>query len=148
MTAGAPSYRADLRLLGGGGVSMMADVVDRVVGMCIPRNTEEGRGLHVMGTHPLRVEVGMLDEFHRGVLPRFFLGLVVLEVVAALDFREGGHKGQRLIAHHAHVAEVTIEALLMERTPLLVTVVVIAVPACFTLYRSLLCCPFFLAARH
>jgi hypothetical protein len=25
---------------------------------------------------------------------------------------------------------------------------VIAVPACFTLYRSLLCCPFFLAARH
>ena len=64
MTAGAPSYRADLRLLGGGGVSVMADVVDRVVGMCIPRNTEEGRCLRVMGTHPLHVEVGMLDVFH------------------------------------------------------------------------------------
>jgi hypothetical protein len=25
---------------------------------------------------------------------------------------------------------------------------VIAVPACFTLYRRLICCPFFLAARH
>ena len=64
MTACAPSYRADLRLLGGGGVSVTADVVDRVVGMYIPRNTEEGRGLRVMGTHPLRVEVGMLDVFH------------------------------------------------------------------------------------
>ena len=129
MTAGAPSHRDDLRLLGGGGVSMIADVVDRAVRICIPRNTEEGRGLRVMGTHPLRVEVGMLDEFHRGVLPRFFIDLVVLELVATLDFREGGHQGQRLIAHHAHVAEVTREALLMERTLLLVTVVVVAVPA-------------------
>jgi hypothetical protein len=25
---------------------------------------------------------------------------------------------------------------------------VIAVPACFTLYRRLLCCPFFFTARH
>ena len=67
MTAGAPSHQADLCLLGGGGVSMMADVVNRAVRICIPWNTKEGQGLVVMGTHPLCVKVGMLDEFHRDV---------------------------------------------------------------------------------
>ena len=98
-----------------------------------------------MGTHHLRVEVGMLDVFHYRIFHRLFDGLVVLEVVATLDFRD---QGLLVIAHHAHVAEVTREALLMEGTPLLVTVVVVAVPACFILYRRLLRCPFFLAARQ
>lgn len=84
-----------------------------------------------MGTHPLRVEVWMLDVFyHRFYLP-FFLGLVVAIVVAVasiappLGLGERGHHWQGLLADDAHVPEVTSEALMMHEMIHLVVVFVV-----------------------